>query len=125
MGFRWAQRRISLLVGIMVPKLGEGGSFLDVLGWLPFLKERKGGIIFLQPLFLIINSFQLSFSESVRLIAFVALASSPRARDAHHPILQMEKSRLRKGNSLQGMMDTMQLGATGPGLGPRGQSVRW
>lgn len=38
-----------LLVGIMVPKLGEGGSFLDVLGWLPFLKERKGGIIFFHP----------------------------------------------------------------------------
>lgn len=36
-----------LLVGIMVPKLG--GSFLDVLGWLPFLKEQKDGIIFLSP----------------------------------------------------------------------------
>ena len=32
----------------------------------------------------------------------------------------MEKSRLRKANSLQGMMDMMQLGAAGPGLGPRG-----
>lgn len=111
-----------LLVGIMVPKLGERGSFLDVLGWLPFLKERKGkvGLSFCTPPFLIISSFQLSFSESLCLIAFVALTSSPRARDAHHPILQMEKSRPRKGNSLQGMMQTMQLGAARPGLGPRG-----
>lgn len=36
-----------LLVGIVVPKLGA--SFLDVLGWLPFLKEQKDGIIFLSP----------------------------------------------------------------------------
>lgn len=45
-----------LLVGIMVPKLGERGSFLDVLGWLPFLKERKGkerwDYLFAPPLFL-------------------------------------------------------------------------
>ena len=50
----------------------------------------------------------------------VGLTSSSRARYSHHPILHMEKSRLRKGNSLLAMM---QLGAEGPGLGPRGVSL--
>lgn len=47
-----------LLVGITVPKLG--GSFLDVLGWLPFLKEQKDGIIFLSPPHLSLSSGHFS-----------------------------------------------------------------